>query len=71
MTDRDYVIRACEMGGIDLIKPTKQSPGIVATDYTRRVRGVHPSVIDAQTWKQARGQIDAYFRSIADNDRSR
>jgi len=66
MTDREYVIRACEMGGIDLIKPTKRSPGIVAHDYTRKVSGVHPSVIDAQTWKQARGQIDAYFRSVAD-----
>ena len=67
MTDRDYVIRTCEIGGIDLIKPTKRAPGIVATDYTRKVGGVYRSVIDAQTWKQARGQIDAYFRSIADS----
>ena len=67
MTDREYVIRACEIGGIDLIKPTKRSPGIVATDYTRKVGGIHRSVIDAQTWKQARGQIDAYFRLVADS----
>jgi hypothetical protein len=66
MTDRDYVIRACEMGGINLLKPTKRCPGILATDWNRKVSGVHPCAIDAQTWKQARGQIDAYFRSVAD-----
>jgi hypothetical protein len=66
MTDRDYVIRACEMLALDLLKPTKRCPGILATDWNRKVSGVHPCVIDAQTWAQARGQVNAYSRKLAD-----
>jgi hypothetical protein len=66
MTDRDYVIRACEMLALDLLKPTRAAPGITAYDFGRKDKGIHPCVIDAQTWKQARGQIDAYSRKLAD-----
>lgn len=64
MTDKDYVIRACELKAIDLIKPTKRAPGILATDWNRKVSGAHPCVIDAPTWSDARAQIDAYFRKL-------
>lgn len=64
MTDKDYVIRACELKAIDLIKPTKKSPRIVAINWNWKVSGVHPCVIDADTWSEARAQIDAYFRKL-------
>lgn len=67
MTDKDYVIRACEMKAIDLIKPTKRALGIVATDWNRKVSGVHPCVIDADTWGDARKQVDAYLTKLSSN----
>ena len=62
MTDRQYVTRACQIKGIDLIAPTRKSPGILGTHW---VNGFGRNVIDAQTWSEARKQIDLYFRHLA------
>jgi hypothetical protein len=61
MTAKQYVIRATQIKGLDLIKPTKGNPGILAIDYTRKVGGVHPCVIDARTWAEAQTQLNNYY----------
>jgi len=64
MTDREYTIRAAQLKGLSLVKPTKGNPGILAHDFkTKDARGLFPCVIDAQTWAQARAQINNYFRA--------
>lgn len=54
---RAYVTRACELMGVDLIGPTRHSPGIVATHWHN---GFGHSVIAADTWAGARKQLDAW-----------
>jgi hypothetical protein len=62
MTNAQYVARAAQLKGLSLIKPTKGNPGILAIDYNSKRNGVHPCVIDAQTWAQARAQITDYYK---------
>jgi len=63
MTNAQYVVRAAQLIGLSLVKPTKGNPGIVAYDFNNRnERGVFPCVIDADTWEQARAQINNYRR---------
>lgn len=56
-SDRQYVIRACQMLKVDLLKPTRHAPGILATSW---VNGFGHSVIDASTWGEARTQLDSW-----------
>ena len=66
MTAREYVIRAAQIKGLDLIKPKKGNPGIIAYDMNKRnAAGVFPCVIDAQTWAEAQTQINKYYRDQA------
>ena len=63
MTDRQYVIRAAQIKGLSLIKPTKGNPSIIAHDYNKKdARGLFPSVIDATNWAEARSQINAFYK---------
>ena len=63
MTDREYVIRACQMKRLDLLKPTKGNPGVVAYDMrNKNAHGVYPCIIEANNWQEARKQIDAHFK---------
>lgn len=63
MTAQQYVIRAAQMKGLSLIKPTRGNPGILAYDYNKKnAAGVFPCVIDAKTWAEAQTQINNYFR---------
>jgi hypothetical protein len=62
MTDKQYVIRAAQIKGLDLLKPTKSVPEIYAVDYNNKDRsGCYKNVIDAKTWTEARQQIDKYY----------
>jgi hypothetical protein len=63
MTNAQYVVRAAQIKGLSLIKPTKGNPGILAIDYNNKSGGVHTLVIDAQNWAQAKQQIDNYYRA--------
>jgi hypothetical protein len=63
MNDRDYVIRACQMKKLDLIKPKRGLPGVIVYDFN--VKPVAPCVVDAANWKVAREQINAYFMKEA------
>jgi hypothetical protein len=63
MTNAQYVARAAKLNGLSLVKPTKGNPGIIAYDLNNRnERGVFPCVIDADSWEQARAQINNYRR---------
>lgn len=57
MTDRQYVIRACQMLGVDLIMPTRAAPDILGVHW---VNGYGHVVIDARKWSQAREQLRVY-----------
>ena len=57
MTPRAYVIRACQMLKVELVKPTKGCPGILGTHY---VNGFGHNVIDAQTWAEAKTQLEEW-----------
>lgn len=59
MTDKQYTLRAAQLKGLDLIKPTKGNPGILAIDFKNKGK----CVIDAQTWAQARTQINNYYKA--------
>ena len=64
MTDKQYVVRAAQLKGLSLIKPTKGNSGILATDYNKKYgRGLFPCVIDAANWEQARSQFNAFYRA--------
>ena len=64
MTDKQYVVRAAQLKGLSLLRPTKGSPGILATDYNNKdARGLFPCVIDASNWEQARAQFNAFYRA--------
>lgn len=64
MTNAQYVIRAAQIKGLSLIKPIKGNPGVLAYDFNKKdARGVFPCVIDAQTWAEARQQIDTFYRA--------
>jgi hypothetical protein len=63
MTDKDYVSRTCEMAKFDLLKPKRGSPGILAVDYSQKPGKI---IVDAQTWGDARKQIDAYMMKRAE-----
>jgi methionine salvage enolase-phosphatase E1 len=56
-TARSYVIRAAQIKGIALIKPTRGNPGILGTVWKD---GFGSHVIDAATWAEARTQINAW-----------
>lgn len=58
MTDRQFVIRACQLKGIALIPPSKGSPGILGTIWSN---GVGRHVIDATTWAEARKQLKQWL----------
>lgn len=60
MNDRQYVIRACEVKGFDLLKPTKAAPGIVVYDYKS---GFGRCIVEADTWAQARTQLDQAYKN--------
>lgn len=62
MNDRDYVIRACQIKGLDLMKPKRGNPGILAYNQDKPVSRC---VIDAQKWAEAREQINAYYQKEA------
>lgn len=62
MTDKQYVIRAAKMMGIDLSIPTRGNPGILATHW---VNGFGKNVIDAATWAEAKEQINKYAQQRA------
>ena len=57
MTPRTYVIRACQMLKIELVKPTKGCPGILGTHWHN---GFGSHVIDANTWEEAKKQVDTW-----------
>ena len=61
MTARQYVLRAAQIKGLDLIKPTRGNPGILG--YTVNGDKLGACVIDAQTWAQAREQINNFFKA--------
>jgi hypothetical protein len=64
MTDKQYTIRAAQLKGLSLIKPTKGNPGILAHNFNQKdARGVFPCVIDAPTWAEARKQITNFYRA--------
>lgn len=64
MNARQYVIRAAQLKGLSLIKPTKGNPGILALNFNQKnEQGVYPCVIDAQTWAEAQKQINNYYRA--------
>lgn len=63
MTNQQYVVRAAQLKGLSLIKPTKGNPGILAYNFNTKTNGIHPCVIDAQTWAEARTQITNYYRA--------
>lgn len=60
MTDKQYTIRAAQLKGLSIIKPTKGNPGILALNFNIKPA---PCVIDAQTWAEARTQINNYFKA--------
>ena len=63
MKTQDYVIRAAQIKGLSLIKPTKKTPGILAYDFAKKdSRGLFPCVIDADSWETAKEQIDSYYQ---------
>jgi hypothetical protein len=63
MTDKDYVIRAAEIKNLTLNLPKKGVHGIYCIDYNKKdKRGLYPCVIDAQTWKESRAQLDSHYR---------
>jgi len=63
MTDKQYVIRAAQIKGLSLLKPTKGDKGIVAHDFNKKdARGIYPCVIDALTWAEARAQINKFYQ---------
>lgn len=65
MTDRQYVIRACEMARVDLIKPTRECPGILGTHW---YNGFGTNVIDAATWAEARQQLRIWASARAQSN---
>ena len=61
--DRIYVIRACKLKNLDLIKPSKGAEGILA--YAQNVSNplhVGACVVCAGNWTDARTQINNYFK---------
>ena len=64
MKDKDYVIRVAQMKRLDLIKPTRSCLGVLVYDMRNKdSRGVHPCIVDAKTWAEAKEQIVAYYRA--------
>ena len=62
MTDREYALRAAQIKGLTVSKPTKRSPEIIAYDFNNKnERGIYPCVIYAKTWAEARAQINAFY----------
>lgn len=61
-TDRQYVERAAQMMGVNLMPPTKKAPGILGMHW---VKGFGYCVVDAETWADARKQIDTYAHQRA------
>lgn len=61
MTDKQYVLRAAKMIKVEVIAPTRGNPGIVGTDWNAKGK----NVIDAQTWSEARTQLNAYQQARA------
>lgn len=59
MNHKEYVLRNCEMLGLDVIKPTRAAPGILVHDWS-----VKPTrlIVDAHTWAQARTQLIDWAR---------
>ena len=57
MTDRQYVIRACQMARVDLIPATRDNPGILGTHW---YNGFGSNVIDAQNWADAKEQLNKW-----------
>ena len=57
MNDRQVIIAYARQLGLEVIPPSKDSPGILITDYS-----VRPArhVVDARTWKEARAQLVSY-----------
>lgn len=54
MTDKQYVIRACQLRGVDLFQPTRKAPGILGMKDNQYV-------IDCAKWSEAREQINKFF----------
>lgn len=66
-TDRAYVIQACHMKGLDIIMPSKDDKGILAYAKNRKnPQVVGECVIDAQSWGEAKDQINNYYQREAD-----
>lgn len=62
ITDRQYVIRACQIKGVDLLSPKKNSPEIIGTFWADKDgREFGYTVIDALTWLDAKRQINEFF----------
>lgn len=62
MNHKEYVLRNCEMLGLDVMKPTRAAPGILVQDWSRTPARV---VIDARNWAQARAQLVEWARKRA------
>ena len=61
--DRSYVIRACKLKNLDLMKPAKGAPEVLA--YAQNVSNpLLPGacVVCAGNWSDARTQINNYFK---------
>ena len=59
-TSREFVIRSCQLKGLDLVKPTKASPEILVMAWSG---GFGRVVVDAKTWAEASSQL----RAVASN----
>ena len=58
LTDREYVLRAADLKGLIIWKPTRANPGI--TGYLQQ-NGFYKQVLDAKNWAEARTQINNYY----------
>ena len=62
MTNQQYVIRAAQTLGLDLLRPTRGAPEVLAYDWST---GKGKCVVEAKNWAEAREQINAYARQRA------
>lgn len=58
MTDRQYLIYACQVLGLDLIKPTKGSKDIL---IYKEIGGKYECIVESMTWADARVKLSKFI----------
>lgn len=62
LTDRLYTIRATQLKGLDLIRPTRADKTIMIYDWSS---GVGRCVVEAGSWADARTKLNAALQGQA------